>query len=477
MDKDILPIHMDIPVDIDALPDECLLKIFIGLELVDTLRVSVVNKRFRRICSDQFIWMHRRLMDFHGFFDDVVDGLKEKSIRDRDIYIIFYNHRWLQSGFERQLIFKLNQGDGDIHQFISNYFIDNGKILPSSDNDGAIYFVDVWYENTRLSIQDTKSYFELIILEGTMYWYRTESYIGLIESDDSQNYPSHSHYRMTPMYLILITLIYLSSLYRTGKSINFNNILDINQVPFSRIENNNGNSDGEDEQEKDNAIYGISIIFSSTIPDVCSLETVFKMGLGDHHFIQLLHAYTMINRKFGICFDSQAEVLDQICFQDANDIDVWRGEKLIDADFWAYKVGNTMLYMPPAKTIIKIIPYAIKDKLSHPRLSNYSPDNYASGLKSREKVKEEGMGAIWQSILFSIANASNMGYSTIARNLLKFFNPSYSFDDEYPIFEFNGYMSGKFDPYYFLQSPHFVGEFMHPSKLTPNSKVIVLGEI
>lgn len=446
----------------DTLPDEVLIKIFMDSDIKDIIHLCQTNKRLNEICRDQGLWLEKIKSNFPNIPQQFIDQMVGKGSTNKQIYQVLHtNFRGLRDNFEIGLMIKLLNGE-DICNFIhenlpivttnNEYTIHGGHVIL----DGYSMKEDADY---RFIVRENReNEFLVIRIENKGFRFAGDDYSDLINCTKLTkvliNDGSSSIYYIAEPIRALVLSIYLSQLYRNGISINFSNL-----IAAFRIVSPIG--------------YAISMRFDvidSSKPydeHASSLdrdETIFKRllpDMQDTYLLQMMHAVCVMERKYGLYYNGFTRNNTHFS-QFVLAGDKWNGEILEEADFWAYRVGKTMLYFRPCGFIVKMNASMMSGKTNNPR------------IVSTDKIDLKYLGA-QDSDLVRRGDAANLFF-----DLIKLAQPKASDRWINKLIYFvigKNTMTDYFDLYFLLQSPTLFGEYMYPEELTPNSKVIILGEI
>lgn len=282
-------------------------------------------------------------------------------------------------------------------------------------------------------------------------------------SDNPKSPPTVEYYPEGVQYILpdnvlnnFVISMYLSMLYHSGKSINF---LDIHLLDYF-VEEKNEQQGANIERAVNIWGYISSESVHSRMIDFLNLGPTTLINLSreiptnhtaieDIILLQVLNAVLAYRRYYAM-----EDILDiegiGVFIKKVEPDDYWHGERINTANFWAYRVGTTMLYFRPCGFIVKVASFNGNGvKLSWPQITQ-GPIVVTIGKKIEDVEVLEQWG-----------NITRDG-SIYSRKINEFINKKNQLHVNINLM---------------LQSPYFFGEFMHPQGLTSNSKVIVLGEI
>lgn len=432
--------------NIDNFPDEILIKIFMDSDVKDIIHLCRVSKRFNTICSDQAIWSRKVDKDFSSSLQNIIDSLRSRGFMDKDIYHILYDGKELRTTLEKQLIFGLNLGDDDLLAKFDYYIEREPEGLQMQEYHQQTTMYHSFYKLSIIEIA------EITDAQGAAFPLMTiipapESDIKLL-TKEGNDYPINGAYMISFPYLSVINSIYLSLLYRKGISINFFNLVSIEKMI--------AHPQGEDVTIGTIGLFFDYCHFTNHENVIANSDTLSF----EKYMLQVFHTKLVMTQKYGFRDGGKFSFF----FSGVEDNDTWKGQRLKDADFWAYRVGQTTLYFKPSDYIVKMLPDLIRQKSVSPRL--YLDVGHTGGepkLGRGELIRSFHHVSLWH-FLQQRDPTRDRQYGADRSSL---------FD------KLTGFVISKqsVDPYFLLQSPTYFGKFMIPKELIGDSKVIILGEI
>lgn len=470
---------------LENLSDEILIQILSQSKFDDVIRMCEVSRKFGQICRDSAVWSVKIKEDFPDSPQWLIDAMRSRGINGFNIYRILYQNRWLKPGLEQQIIFRLSLGDEGVGDFIINslekkQFTAFGTMVYTASEEGSHSEIFNYSDRTILEIWE-KIYLEMS-REDLKY-----SGIRILDGKDTNDYPVHYIFETSHAFLNLIISIYLSGLYRNETSINFFNLqntykqdsIEIEEAPVLE------NEEGEDEEGEE-----VEVVDKNTLGIWMEFDGGKGLNYDARHFywfesssqsqlpsliIQILHLELVMERKYNLIIMEES-IINRYDIQVVKDEDIWQGRKLNKADFWAYRVGKTILYFRPGDFIVKFNNDTVVAKFTYPYLSDGLIQKAKDGADAQNII--DNRGYFWKMFMDDLLTDRNiMGVPFIDP-----LNRLLTVGQRWKSARFRGNKEflpemSYWDIYFLLQSPTLFGEYMYPEGLTANSKVIILGEI
>lgn len=449
---------------LENLPDEILVRIFIDADPEDIAHMCQVSVKFSHICEDNAIWRQKLANQFPTFTNFArINELFAAELLYADVYKYLYEKTRNLTGVEYDLILKTINEDDDILEFINLRIPSQGFIFLRKAGIKIDEFFNTSSETDangmQLIITDDKKV-RLLLFSNSMHMK-----FDLTKETEYETFAPGTNYKVytidTSNFLI-VSAIRLAQLNRNGLSINFPDLYEINRYDSSGFEN---------------SAYLIMERAEREPKDIIREVNKFK---GDAYLLQLLHAICVLQEELGAYISTSSILWQFTLAQNVYDGDTWQGEELNGADFWAYEIGDKTIYIRPCGFIIKILPGAIIYKGEYPYYLSTRSGPTSFGLMDVRKGIRYDVEELWRVLnifFFGHLSPDSLWYHNKLYKSLKIETT----EEEDGTDGVDGTGEVKYtkniDLYILLRSEEFFGEYMHPSDLTPESKVIVLGRI